>query len=132
MDAYLKKLRRSLPKSHRKEGGVPGAAVMVRAGHKLIHVRGYGYANLETGQKITTHTIFDLGSVSKQFTAFAALSVFTRPQLAVPISKFFRGLPGFAEKITILDLIHIRQPSLSISSSMWLQASRTEIFMIEQ
>lgn len=105
MQAYLKKLRSSLRKSERKTGHVPGAAVMVRKGRQLVHLRGYGYANLETGQEITHETVFDLGSVSKQFTAFAVLSTFTRPELDTPISKFFRGFPRYADDITILDLI---------------------------
>ena len=106
MNAYLKKLRASLPKHKRKTGRVPGAAVMVRKGDELIHLSGYGYANLETGEKITPETVFDLGSISKQFTAFAVLSIFTESELDTPISKFFRGLPRYADRITIKHLIH--------------------------
>src|ERR1043166_363613 len=105
MAEYLKKLRSSLPKNKRETGYVPGAAVMVRHCDNLIHLRGYGHANLETGAEITPKTVFDLGSVSKQFTAFAVLSTFNRPELDTPISYFFRGLPSFGEEITILDLI---------------------------
>jgi CubicO group peptidase (beta-lactamase class C family) len=106
MNAYLKKLRASLPKDKRKAGRVPGAAVMVRKGHDLIHLNGYGYANLETGEKITPETVFDLGSLSKQFTAFAVLSVFKKSELDTPISKFFRGFPRYADRITIKHLLH--------------------------
>jgi CubicO group peptidase (beta-lactamase class C family) len=106
MNAYLKKLRASLPRHKRTTGRVPGAAVMVRKGDDLIHLGGYGYANLETGEKITPETVFDLGSISKQFTAFAVLSIFTESELDTPISKFFRGLPRYADRITIKHLIH--------------------------
>jgi CubicO group peptidase (beta-lactamase class C family) len=101
---YLRNLRASLPKHSR--GKVPGAAVMVRQGDKLVHLKGYGYANLETGEEITHNTIFDLGSVSKQFTAFAALSVFSEQDLDTPISKFFPGFPRYADGIAIRHLIH--------------------------
>src|SRR5258705_13651738 len=87
MQAYLRRLSLSLPKQRRATGRVPGAAVMVRKGHKLIHLKGYGCANLETGEKIAPETVFDLGSVSKQFTAFAALSIFKAAELDTPISK---------------------------------------------
>jgi CubicO group peptidase (beta-lactamase class C family) len=106
MQTYLRRLRYSLPKHKRATGRVPGAAVMVRKGHEIIHLKGYGSANLETGEQITTETVFDLGSVSKQFTAFAALEVFSARELDTPISKFFRGFPRYAEKITIKHLIH--------------------------
>jgi CubicO group peptidase (beta-lactamase class C family) len=106
MQTYLRRLSLSLPKHRRVTGRVPGAAVMVRKGHKLIHLKGYGCANLETGEKIAPETVFDLGSVSKQFTAFAALSIFKAAELDTPISKFFRGFPRYADKITIKHLIH--------------------------
>ena len=103
---YLKRLRSFLPKYTRRSGRIPGAAVMVRKGQELVHLKGYGCANLETGEEITCRTVFDLGSVSKQFTAFAALSIFRGPDLDIPISKFFRGLPRYADEIKIKHLIH--------------------------
>ena len=101
MQKYLRRLRLSLPKHRRANGRVPGAAVVVRKGNDLIHLKGYGCANLETGEQITPETVFDLGSVSKQFTAFAALSIFSASELENPISKFFRGFPRYADKIKI-------------------------------
>lgn len=106
MQTYLRRLRLSLPKRRRATGRVPGAAVMVRKGNEIIHLKGYGSANLETGGQITTETVFDLGSVSKQFTAFAALEIFSVAELDTPISKFFHGFPRYADKITIKHLIH--------------------------
>ena len=106
MEKYLRRLRLSLPKHRRATGRVPGAAIAVRKGSKVVHVKGYGCANLETGENITPETVFDLGSVSKQFTAFAALSIFSAAELETPISKFFRGFPRYADKIKIKHLIH--------------------------
>lgn len=105
MEKYLRRLRLTLPKHRRASGRVPGAAVAVRKGNEIIHVKGYGCANLETGENIGPETVFDLGSVSKQFTAFAALSIFTAAELENPISKFFRGFPRYADKIKIKHLI---------------------------
>ena len=87
---------------------MPGAAVAVRKGKKVVHLSCYGYANLETGAKITPDTIFDLGSLSKQFTAVAVLDLFNRKRLDMkdPLSKFFKGFPRYADDITVEDLIH--------------------------
>lgn len=84
----------------------PGAAVMVRNNDEIVHVGCYGYANLETGEKITPKTVFDLGSVSKQFTAFAALWLLDKAELELPISYFFSSFPRYAENISVWDLIH--------------------------
>src|SRR5260370_38447581 len=76
MQKYLRRLRLSLPKQRRATGRVPGAAVVVRKGNELIHLKGYGCASLETGELITPETVFDLGSASKQFPPFAVASIF--------------------------------------------------------
>ena len=87
---------------------VPGAAVAVRKGKKVVHLNCYGYANLETGAKITPDTIFDLGSLSKQFTALAVLDLVNRKKLDLSdlLSKFFKEFPRYADDITVEDLIH--------------------------
>src|SRR6185436_9189601 len=106
MQTYLRRLRLILPKHRRANGRVPGAAIMVRKGNDVIHLKGYGSANLETGEQITPETVFDLGSVSKQFTAYAVLEIFSGAELDTPISKFFRSFPRYADKMTIKHLIH--------------------------
>lgn len=87
---------------------IPGGAVMVRECDKLVHIGCYGYANLETKQKITPTTLFELGSMSKQFTAMAVLRLIYDKKLHLEdsISKFFPEFPRYADKITVGDLIH--------------------------
>lgn len=87
---------------------VPGAAVVVRKNSEIVHLNCYGYANLETREKITPTTIFDLGSLSKQFTAMAALALVRSKQISLEdkLSKFFSGFPRYADSITVQDLIH--------------------------
>ena len=53
------------------KSGSPGAAAVVLKNSKIVHQQGYGMANLEYGIPITSATIFDMASVSKQFTAMA-------------------------------------------------------------
>jgi CubicO group peptidase (beta-lactamase class C family) len=72
---YLDKLHDARLKDHER---VPGVAVAVRWNKKIVHLNCYGYANLETGAKITPDTVFDLGSLSKQFTAVAVLDLVKR------------------------------------------------------
>lgn len=86
----------------------PGVALLVRSNEQIVHLNCYGYANLETGAKIKFDTIFDLGSLSKQFTAAAVLdlAIIKKLSLKDPLSKFFNGFPRYADTITVEDLIH--------------------------
>jgi CubicO group peptidase (beta-lactamase class C family) len=88
---------------------VPGVVVAVRNDTEIVHLKGYGYANLETRTKMKLDTIFDLGSLSKQFTALAVmyLAHFEKKiHLSDHLSKFFKEFPRYADKITIEDLLH--------------------------
>ena len=87
---------------------VPGVAVAVRSNKNIVHINCYGYANLETGTKIKPDTVFDLGSLSKQFTAAAIYNLVIHSQLDInePLSKFFFELPRWSKSITVEDLLH--------------------------
>jgi CubicO group peptidase (beta-lactamase class C family) len=84
----------------------PGLALAVRVNQQLVHLNTYGYADLETGAKITPDTVFDLGSLSKQFTALAVLNLVMDKQIDLNdhLSKYFKRLPRYADSITIEDL----------------------------
>jgi CubicO group peptidase (beta-lactamase class C family) len=87
----------------------PGAAVLVVQDGKIIHQKGYGLADLEKKLPITSHTQFDLASVSKQFTAMAILILHDRGQLNIDddIRKYLPELPEYDPKrpIRIRDLL---------------------------
>jgi beta-lactamase class C len=53
------------------EHGIPGMAVAVTVGGRR-HVFGYGVASRESGRRVTEDTIFEVGSISKTFTATLA------------------------------------------------------------
>src|SRR5689334_12875117 len=61
----------------------PGCAVAVVQKGKIIHKKGYGMADLERGVAITPETIFDIASVSKQFTATAVLLLVAEGKLSL-------------------------------------------------
>jgi CubicO group peptidase (beta-lactamase class C family) len=56
----------------------PGAAVILVKEGAVFYERGYGSANLEYGIRITPATVFDIASVSKQFTGFAIAMLIER------------------------------------------------------
>jgi len=86
----------------------PGAAVMVIRDGKIVHQKGYGLANVEAKTPIDEHTMFDLASVSKQFTAMAIMILAERGKLSYddPLTKFFPELLAYAAKITVRHLLN--------------------------
>src|SRR5262249_12976225 len=86
----------------------PGVAVAVRVNQQLVHLCCYGYAHLEKGIRISPDTIFDLGSLSKQFTAMAVLNLVLNKKIDLNdhLSKFFKRFPRYADSITVEDLLH--------------------------
>lgn len=86
---------------------MPGAAVGIIHHGKILHNKGYGLSNIQTKTPITPQTVFDLGSVSKQFTSLAVMLLEQRGNLSYddPLSKFFPEFPPYANKITIRQLM---------------------------
>jgi len=107
LNRYLSSLGGYL-KDHAARRRVPGAAVMVRKNQEVVHMNCYGYANLATGEQVTPSTLFDLGSLSKQFTAVAALDLVVTGYLSLQdeLSQFFEDFPRYADKVTVAELIH--------------------------
>ena len=56
-----------------EKGDSPGCALAVYRNGEIAYARGYGLASLEHRVPITPKTVFDIGSTSKQFTAFSIL-----------------------------------------------------------
>ena len=86
----------------------PGVALAVIRDGAIIYKRGYGMARIEDGVVITPSKIFDVGSVSKQFTA-ACVAILVREGKISPaddIRKFFPRMRVYEKRITIDHLIH--------------------------
>src|SRR5690606_37670464 len=82
-----------------------GAALVARDGEVLL-ARGYGYANDDL-DPITGQTLFDIGSISKMFTAAAILALQDQGTLSTDdtIAKFFPEAGPGAADITIHHLL---------------------------
>ena len=86
----------------------PGAAVLVVRDGKVLLRRCYGLANLEYQEPVTPSTVFDVASLSKQFTGMtiAMLVEEGRISLKDDIRKYIPELPDFGHTITIDHLVH--------------------------
>lgn len=86
----------------------PGCAAGVYRDGELLIARGYGLANVELGVPITDATVFDIGSVSKQFTAMAAILLAQDGKLSLDddIRRFLPEMRDYGSKVTVRHLIH--------------------------
>jgi CubicO group peptidase (beta-lactamase class C family) len=81
----------------------PGCAVGVAQQGRVVYTQGYGMANLEYGVRIRPDTIFESGSVAKQFTAAAIGLLALDGKLSIddPVRKYVPELPDFGTPILI-------------------------------
>lgn len=88
------------------EQGYAGA-VVVALGGQLVLSRGYGLADRAAAVPVTPDTVFDIGSVTKQFTAAAILKLQEQGALQVTdtIDQFFPAVPEDKRGITIHQLL---------------------------
>ncbi|MCX7973569.1 MAG: beta-lactamase family protein [Candidatus Aminicenantes bacterium] len=86
----------------------PGAALAIIKDGEIIYTRGYGMAKLEDDLVMTPSKIFDIGSVSKQFTAtcIAILALEGKLSLDDDVRKYIPELPTYERPITIRHLLH--------------------------
>lgn len=86
----------------------PGCNLAVYKDGEIIYQRSYGMANLEHGIPIKRETRFQIGSISKHFTAMSIALLEKDGKLSVEddIRKYMPEVPDFGNPITINHLIH--------------------------
>lgn len=86
----------------------PGCAAAVDSAGTALYRGASGLAELEYQVPITVQTIFEAGSVSKQFTAAAVLLLEARGRLSLddPVQKWFPELPQYEWPVTIRHLMN--------------------------
>lgn len=56
---------------------IPGATFMLMRGDSVLHMRGYGYENMETKVEVeAARSIFHIASISKTFVAVAIMKLY--------------------------------------------------------
>lgn len=82
-------------------------SVLVGIDGETIVSGGYGFSDSANGIRNSSSIIFDIGSITKQFTAVAILKLEMRGKLSTSdkISGYFANVPKDKENITIHDLL---------------------------
>ena len=86
---------------------VPGVALGIVSHGKVVAAKGYGYSNVELQVPVTPETLFQSGSVGKQFTAAAIMLQVEDGKLALDdsITKYFTDAPRTWQPITVRHLL---------------------------
>jgi CubicO group peptidase (beta-lactamase class C family) len=86
----------------------PGVALAVIRDGKIIYERGYGMAKLEDGIAITPDKVFDIGSVSKQFTAACVAMLVREGKVGLDedIRTYIPEMPSYEIPVTVRHLLH--------------------------
>ena len=88
--------------------GSPGCALAVMQNGQIVYQQGYGLANLEHAVPILPSTVFNIGSMAKQFTAFAIALLEEEGKLSYDgdMRTYLPEMHDFGPTITLRHLIH--------------------------
>jgi CubicO group peptidase (beta-lactamase class C family) len=99
---------------------IPGLSLAIVKEGKVVKVKGYGLANMELKVPATEHTIYQSGSVGKQFTATLVMMLVEEGKihLADPVVKYFEEAPESWKAITVR---HLLSHTAGISNKLYQQ-----------
>ena len=85
----------------------PGCSIAVGKDEEQFSSFQFGQANIEHGIEITENTVFNVGSVSKQFTAAAVGKLILEGKLSAEseIQEILTDLPEYMHGITVIQLV---------------------------
>lgn len=85
----------------------PGCAVLVRQNNNTLYSRNYGLASLELSTPISSHTVFNIASMSKAFTAASIVLLAQDRKLSLDddVRKYVPELPDLGGPVTLRQLL---------------------------
>ena len=94
-------------KTEMQKQKIPGVSLAVIRDGQLIYAKGYGFANVEHQVPVKPETIFQSGSVGKQFTSMAVMILVEEGKISLDdkINKYFTDAPAEWNNITVRHLL---------------------------
>jgi CubicO group peptidase (beta-lactamase class C family) len=88
--------------------GSPGCSLGVIRDGEFVYRKAYGLASLELAVPLSPQSVFDIGSVSKQFTAASVVLAAERGYISLDddVRKYIPELPDYGHVITLRQMIH--------------------------
>lgn len=94
-------------RGYMSDNNIPGGLIAVASKGEIVELRTYGEANVELSVPVNAETRFEIGSISKQFVAVAALQLVEEGKLSLDdkIHKYIPSLPGDWAGVTVHQLL---------------------------
>ena len=89
------------------EPGKPGATALIARDGKVIYRKAFGLANLELNVPMKPENVFEIGSITKQFTAVSILMLLEQGKLSLEddITLYMPDYPTMGKSITVHHLL---------------------------
>lgn len=86
---------------------IPGIALLVARGGTIVRAQGFGLANVELQVPVKPETVFQSGSMGKQFTATAVMMLVEAGKVGLddPLAKYFADAPASWNEVTVRQLL---------------------------
>ena len=98
----------SLVRLHMSNRHIPGLAIAILKNGQVIKKDFYGVSNVETSSPVNENSVFEIASMTKQFTCAAILILQQEGKLSVSdrLSKYLNDLPPSWQEITLSHLMN--------------------------
>ncbi len=99
IDSYIETQMRALH--------IPGVSLAVVRDGRIVKAKGYGLANIEANFAAAPKTVYEIGSLTKQFTAAAVMMLVEEGKISLDdkIPKYFPDAPPAWNQITVRHLL---------------------------
>jgi CubicO group peptidase (beta-lactamase class C family) len=86
---------------------IPGLSLLVVRSGKILRAEGFGLSNVELQTPVKPETVFQSGSVGKQFTATAVMMLVDEGKVGLddPLTKYFADAPASWKDVTVRQLL---------------------------
>ena len=86
---------------------IPGLSLLIVKDGNIERTKGYGFSNVELQTRVTPETVFQSGSVGKQFAAMAVMMLAEEGKLTLddPLTKFFPEAPASWKEVKVKHLL---------------------------
>jgi CubicO group peptidase (beta-lactamase class C family) len=122
-------------KSEMQKRNIPGLSLAVVRGGEILHAKGYGLSNVELSVAASPETIYQSGSVGKQFTATLVMMLVEEGKLSLDdrIGKHIAGAPDIWKNITLRHLLtHTSGLSNSLYQKIDMRRDYTEDELVQE
>jgi CubicO group peptidase (beta-lactamase class C family) len=117
-----------------REQQIPGLSIAVVQDGKVVKAQGYGLANVELNVAATPETLYQSGSIGKQFTATLVMMLIEEGKMGLedPVSKYIPDAPAIWRDITLHRLLtHTSGISNGLYAKIDMRKDYTEDEMIQ-